>query len=61
MPGFMKEVLGETACIGRLPDHDRAGSRDAREAEQKGKDGFCGIHGTHEWSLHRADPTDVPS
>jgi hypothetical protein len=40
-------------------------ARNDREAEQKAKDKFCGIHATHDWSLHadrvKVDPADFPS
>lgn len=63
---FMKQVLGEN---GRVSDVCQATieleARDERDAERKAKDGFCSIHGTHDWSLH-ADrltvaPTEFPS
>ncbi|WP_315701824.1 MULTISPECIES: hypothetical protein [unclassified Bradyrhizobium] len=63
---FMKDILGENGQVCEICENAvelDAGSE--REAEQKAKERFCRIHGTHDWSLHadrvKVAPGDFPS
>jgi hypothetical protein len=63
---FMKDVLGENGQICEACQTViEVDARNHREAEQQAKERFCGIHATHDWSLHadrvKVDPADFPS
>jgi len=63
---FVKDVLGENGQVRAVSQATmEIDARNEREAEQKGKQRFCDMHATHDWSLHadrlKVDSIDLPS
>lgn len=63
---FIKNVLGDNGQMDEICQTAiELDAPNGREAELQAKERFCGMHATHDWSLHadrvKVDPADFPS